>query len=142
MGTIAPRYRPADLSNIVLAIASTMRYISRMFTLPQMPDFKFPTIDLTKLDLSKFDVTKLDLSKFDLSKFELPKFDMPKVDLPNVDLPGIDTEKVTSAVRDAGYIVIGIGATLVERAQTQSEQFTAAVTSGLEQLRELLQKAA
>ena len=114
-----------------------MRYISRMFTLPQMPDFNFPTIDLTKLDLSKFDV-----SKFDLSKFEMPKFDMPKVDLPNVDLPGIDTEKVTSAVRDAGYIVIGIGATLVERAQTQSEQFTAAVTSGLEQLRELLQKAA
>jgi hypothetical protein len=109
-----------------------MRYIGRMFTLPQMPNVKFPTIDLTNFDLTKFD-----LSKFDLSKVEMPKFEMP-----NVDLPKIDTAKLVSAVRDAGYIVVGLGATLVERAQTHSETFAAAVNDGLEQLRGLVGKAA
>jgi hypothetical protein len=124
-----------------------MRYISRMFTLPQMPSIKFPTIDLTnfdvtKFDLSKFDLSKLDLSKFDLSKFDVTKLNLPKVDLPKVDLPKVDTAKVLSVVRDAGYIVVGLGATLVERAQTHSETFAAAVNDGVEQLRGLISKAA
>jgi len=97
-----------------------------------MPSIKFPTIDLTN-----FDVTKFDLSKFDLSKFEVPKFDVP-----NVDMPKIDTAKLVAAVRDAGYIVVGLGATLVERAQTHSETFSAAVNEGLDQLRGLVRKAA
>ena len=114
-----------------------MRYISRMFTLPQMPSIKFPTIDLTN-----FDVTKFDLSKFDLSKFDPSKFNLPKVDVPGVDMPKIDTAKLASVVRDAGYVVVGLGATLVERAQTRGESFTAAVNDGLEQLRGLVRKAA
>jgi len=97
-----------------------------------MPSIKFPTVDLTKFDLTKFDVTKFDLTKFDL----------PKVDLPKVDLPKVDTTKLTAAVRDAGYIVVGLGATLVERAQSHGEQFSAAANNGLEQVRGLLRKAA
>src|SRR4029079_17007340 len=124
-----------------------MRYISRMFTLPQMPSIKFPTIDLTnfdvtRFDLSKVDLSKLDLSKFDLSKFDLSKFNLPKVDVPGVDVPKIDTAKLASVVRDAGYVVVGLGATLVERAQTHSDTFTAAVNDGLEQLGGLVRKAA
>ena len=119
-----------------------MRYIIRMFTLPQMPSIKFPTIDLTNFDVTRFDLSKVDLSKFDLSKFDLSKFNLPKVDVPGVDVPKIDTAKLASVVRDAGYVVVGLGATLVERAQTHSETFTAAVNDGLEQLRGLVRKAA
>ena len=81
-----------------------MRYISRMFTLPQMPSIKFPTIDLTNFDVTRFDLSKVDLSKFDLSKFDLSKFNLPKVDVPGVDVPKIDTAKLASVVRDAGYV--------------------------------------
>jgi hypothetical protein len=87
-----------------------------------MPSIKFPTVDLTKFDLTKFDVRK---------------FDLPKVDLPKVD-----TAKLTAAVRDAGYIAVGLGATFVERAQSRSEQFSVAVNDGLEQVRGLLRNAA
>jgi hypothetical protein len=65
-----------------------------MFT---FPDIKFPTIDL--------------------SKFELPTIDLSKIDFPKIDLPGVDTSKLTDAVRDAAYVVVGLGATLVERAR-------------------------
>jgi len=67
-----------------------------------LPDFKLPTIDLTKFDLPKIDLSKLELPKIDFAKF---------------DLPSVDTSKLTDAVRDAGYVVVGLGATLVERAR-------------------------
>jgi len=71
-----------------------MRYICRMFT---FPDIKIPTIDL--------------------SKFDLPKIDLTNFDLPKLDLPNLDTAKLTDAIRDAGYVVVGLGATLVQRAR-------------------------
>jgi len=118
-----------------------MRYISRMFTLPKMPSIKMPDIDFPNIDLTKFD-----LGKFDLSKFDLSKFDLPNVDLSKLDVAKADRAKVIAALRDAGYVVVGLTATLAEQLQTRSEQWSTtanvAVNEALDQVRGFLHKAA
>ena len=61
--------------------------------------------------------------KFDLPTFELPKFDLPKFDVPNFEVPDLPTaEQVTSYVRDAAYIGVGLAAMTVERLQALQQQ--------------------
>ncbi|MCX6519205.1 MAG: hypothetical protein NTZ21_00920 [Actinobacteria bacterium] len=67
----------------------------------------FPSIDLSKFDLSKLDLSKLDLSKLDLSKFEIA---------------GVDTDKVLGVLRDAAYVVIGLGVLTVQQAQVRRRE--------------------
>ena len=52
---------------------------------------KFP--EFTSIDFSKLDINAL--RKIDLSKY-----------VPDIDLPAIDTEKLTAALRDAGYLAV------------------------------------
>lgn len=72
-----------------------------------------PTIQLPKFELPKFD-----LPTFELPKFELPTFDVPSFEVP--DLPS--AEQVTSYVRDAAYIGVGLAAMTVERLQVLQQQ--------------------
>ena len=66
---------------------------------------------------------KFELPKFDLPKFELPKFELPKFDVPNFEVPDLPTaEQVTSYVRDAAYIGVGLAAMTVERLQALQQQ--------------------
>ena len=66
---------------------------------------------------------KFELPKFDLPKFDLPTFDLPKFDVPNFEVPDLPTaEQVTSYVRDAAYIGVGLAAMTVERLQALQQQ--------------------
>lgn len=83
----------------------------------------FPSIDLSKLDLSKLDLSKLDITKLDLSKLDITKLDLsglPRVDVPG--LPGVDTDKVLGLMRDAAYVVIGLGVLGVQQAQVRRRE--------------------
>ena len=104
----------------MLAIVSTLRYISCMFKLPEMP-FDFPPFDFPSIDFSKLDVNALRDAK-----------------LPSVDLPGIDTAKLAAAVRDAAYIAVGLGVVAVERAQARGTELTTMVNGRLAEVRELI----
>ncbi len=111
----------------MLAIVSTMRYIGRMFklprTLPTLADFPtitFPTLaDFPGIDFSGLDINAL-----------------------RDRLASIDTAKLTDALRDAGYIAVGIGVTSIERAKARGEQITELVTNRFEQARGMLRNAA
>jgi hypothetical protein len=77
----------------------------------------------------------------------LPEF--PGIDFSGLDinalrdrLASIDTTKLTDALRDAGYIAVGIGVTSIERAKARGEQITELVTNRFEQARGLLRTAA
>jgi len=102
-----------------------------MFTLPKMPSIKLPDIDFPNIDLTKFD---------------LSKFDLPKIDLSKLDVAKADRAKLIAALRDAGYVVVGLSATLAEQVQTRSEQWSTtanvAVNEALDQVRGFLHKAA
>jgi hypothetical protein len=72
-----------------------------------------PTIDLSKLNLGDWK----------LPEFKLPEFDLPKFELPDFDLPDMPTaEQVTSYVRDAAYVGVGLAAMTVERLQALQQQ--------------------
>ena len=113
---------------MVLAIVSTMRYIGCMFKLPRtLPTGTFPTLP-------------------DFPTITLPDF--PGIDFSGLDinalrdrLASIDTAKLTDALRDAGYIAVGIGVTSIERAKARGEQLTELVTNRFEQARGLLRTA-
>ena len=139
----------------MLAIVSTLRYISCMFKLPDYSSFDFPTIKFPDLKLPDFK-----LPDFKLADLKFPAIDFPTIDLPGLDfssldvnalrdrLGSIDTTKVTEsaakltgAVRDAAYIAIGLGVTSVEMVKARREQLTAIVTDGLDQARGLLRNS-
>jgi hypothetical protein len=67
--------------------------------------------------------------------FKLPDF-------PTVDLPSVDTAKITAAVRDAAYVAIGIGATIVEQTQVRIDEVTALVNDRIDDLRSMARRAA
>ena len=99
-----------------------------MFKLPEMPtiDFssiKFPAIDFPAIDFSRLDVNAL------------------RDKLPKIDLPAIDTAKLTAAVRDAGYIAVGLGVVAVERAQARGNELTTIVNDRLAEVREFIRSA-
>jgi hypothetical protein len=73
-------------------------------------------------DFSSIDFPKIDLSTFDLAQFDLARFNLPKIDLPTID------EKFTAAVRDAAYIVVGLGVVAVERTQARRQQLIAGIS--------------
>jgi hypothetical protein len=115
-----------------------MRYIERMFKLPEIPTINLPTLPA------------LDFPKFDLPNFNLPKFDFSKIDLPNIDFPAIDFSKLDVAalrnvtlpnVRDAAYMTVGLGVVAVERAQARGEQLAAIVNERMGKVRELIRSA-
>lgn len=55
----------------------------------------------------------LDFSKLDLTK--LPK-------LPQIDVPKIDTDAVLNAVKDAGYITVGLAVLTAQKAQVRRQE--------------------
>jgi hypothetical protein len=63
-----------------------------MFKLPRISAIDFPSIDFSRLDVSA---------------------------LRNIDIPTIDTDKVSVAVRDAMYLIVGAGVVAVEQAQAR-----------------------
>src|SRR6476646_3958614 len=72
----------------------------------RIPAFtSFPSVDFSKLDLSK-----LDLSKLDLSKFSRPT------------LPNVDADAVIGAVKDAGYITVGLAVLAAQKAQVRRQE--------------------
>ena len=81
----------------------------------------FPSFDFSKLDLSKLDLTKFDLSKIELPK--LPTFDISK--LRDLEVGGIDAEKVLGILRDAVYVVIGMGVLTVQQLQVRRRELAA-----------------
>jgi hypothetical protein len=114
----------ASLLPKVLAIVSTVRYIECMFKLPDFPSIDFPSVDFSKLDLDA-------LRNFDFAKY-VPSVKFPNVDLPDVDVPTIDVAKLTSAVRDAAYLTVGIGATAFEQAQARRRELITSITDGFD----------
>ena len=78
---------------------------------------KFP--EFTSIDFSKLDINAL--RKIDLSKY-----------VPDIDLPAIDTEKLTAALRDAGYLAVGIGVAAVEQTQVAQRQLIKAISDRYE----------
>jgi len=122
----------------MLAKVSTMRYIGRMFKLPDFPTINLPTLPA------------LDFSNFELPNFNLPKFDFSKIDLPNIDFPAIDFSKLDVAalrnvklpnVLDAAYMTVGLGVVAMERAQAHGEQLAAIVNEGISKVSELIRTA-
>lgn len=107
----------------MLAKVSTMRYIGRMFKLPDFPTLNLPT-----------------LPAFDFPKFELPKFDFPAIDFSKLDVTALRNVKLPN-VRDAAYISVGLGVVAVERAQAGREQLAAIVSERIGQVRELIRTA-
>lgn len=74
----------------------------------KFPDF--PSIDFSKLDVNA-------LRNVDLSKF-----------VPTVDLPGIDADKLAAAVRDAAYLIVGLGVVAVEQTQVRRRQLVKSIS--------------
>jgi hypothetical protein len=65
-----------------------------------------------KITLPTVTVPKVALPKVALPKVALPKVALPKVTLPT--LPAVD-ERLTTALRDAAYVTVGIGVLAVRQ---------------------------
>jgi hypothetical protein len=91
-----------------------------MFKLPD-----FPSLDLSTLDLDALRNVKL-----------------PAIKIPAIKMPAVDTAKLTTAVRNAAYVVVGLGVTAVERAQARGEQLTATINDRFDEARGLIHRAA
>ncbi|MBK5331034.1 MAG: hypothetical protein JJD93_03635 [Ilumatobacteraceae bacterium] len=104
-----------------------------MFKLPEMPTIDFSSIKLPSIDFSAIDLPAIDFSRLDVNAL-LDK-------LPKIDLPAIDTAKLTAAVRDAGYIAVGLGVVAVERAQARGNELTTIVNDRLAEVREFIRSA-
>jgi hypothetical protein len=117
-------FHPA-VSTGVLAKVSSVRYSVHMASV-KFPTF--PSIDFSKLDLDK-----------------LTKIELPSIDLPTIDLPKIDTAAITSAVKDAGYITVGLAVLAVQKAQVRRVEMQKAFTdqfgNGRAQIDELVDAA-
>jgi hypothetical protein len=83
--------------------------------------FKLP--DFPSVDFSKF--PSVDFSKF-------PSFMSAAADDASLDVPVIDIEKLTSAMRDAAYLTVGVGSAIFEQAQTRSRELASTVADGYE----------
>jgi len=85
----------------------------------------FPSLDLSKLDLSKLDLSKLDLASLDPTKIlaEL----RPILDR----LPGapVDADRVADVLRDAAYVVVGLGVLTVQQAQVRRRELVESLGS-------------
>ena len=95
-----------------LAKVSTMRYDIRIP--PERPPrhsqriiSHVQTARIPPVGCSKIDVDAL--RNVDFRKF-----------VPNIDAAAIDTDKVTAAVRDAGYIIVGFGVLAVQQAKSSA----------------------
>jgi hypothetical protein len=109
-----------------------------MFKLPEMP-----TIDFSSLKLPSFDFSAIDLPSIDFPSIDFSRFDVGALrdKLPKIDLPAIDTAKLTAAVRDAGYIAVGLGVVAVERAQARGTELTTTINDRLAEVREFIRSA-
>lgn len=54
--------------------------------------------------------------------FDLPTFELPTFDLPTFDLPTFDIDAVAGAVKDAGYITVGLAVLAAQRAQVRRQE--------------------
>ena len=134
----------------MLAIVSSLRYISCMFKLPDYSGLDFPTIKFPDFKLPDFKLADLKFPAIDFPTIDLPGLDFSSLDVNALRdrLGSIDTTKVTEsaakltgAVRDAAYLAIGLGVTSVEMVKARREQLTAIVTEGLDQARGLLRNS-
>ena len=86
-----------------------------MFKLPEFPS----------VDCSKFDVNALDFRKL------FPFVDTAGIKTAGIDASAFDAEKVTAAVRDAGYLMVGLGVVAVQQAQVARNDLLESITEGL-----------
>ena len=104
-----------------------------MFKLPEMPTIDFSSIKLPAIDFPTIDFPSIDFSRLDVNAL--------RDRLSKIDLPAIDTAKLTAAVRDAGYIAVGLGVVAVERAQARGTELTTIVGDRLAEVREFIRSA-
>jgi hypothetical protein len=109
-----------------------------MFKLPEMPTIDFSSIDFSNIKFPSIDFPSIDFPAIDFSQLDINAL---RDKLPKIDLPAIDTAKLTAAVRDAGYIAVGLGVVAVERAQARGNELTTIVDDRLAEVREFIRRA-
>jgi hypothetical protein len=81
----------------------------------------FPSVDFSSLDLSK----------------------LPQVKMPRLAMPDIDTDAVTGAIKDAGYVTVGLVVLTAQKAQVRRQELkkslAAQVGDGRSQVAEIVE---